>query len=147
MRRVWVFGGLALIYFGAGKIGLSLAFLNPSASAVWPPTGIALASILLFGYKVWPSIFIGAFLVNLTTAGTFTTSLGIATGNTLEALAGSYLVIHFAHGRMAFDRTADILKFAGLAAILSTALSATIGVTTLAAAGFVSWPEYGSRCG
>src|SRR5439155_8343729 len=61
--------GLGVVYFVAAKLGLKLAFLYPSASSVWPGTGIALAAMLLFGYRVWPAIFLGAFLANLTTAG------------------------------------------------------------------------------
>src|SRR5207247_624806 len=57
------------VYVLAGKFGLSLAFVHASASAVWPPTGIALAATLLLGYRVWPALFLGAFLVNVTTAG------------------------------------------------------------------------------
>jgi integral membrane sensor domain MASE1 len=82
---------LAAIYFFAGKLGLSLAFEHPSATPVWPPTGIALAAMLLFGYRLWPAVLIAAFLVNLTTAGSVATSLAIAAGNTLEAVLGAYL--------------------------------------------------------
>src|SRR5229473_6543140 len=89
-------GVLTLIYFIAGKLGLKLAFLHASASPVWPPAGIALAAILLLGYRTWPAIFVGAFLVNLTTAGDFGTSVAIATGNTVEAVAGAWLVNCFA---------------------------------------------------
>ena len=78
-------GVFAIIYVIAGKIGLNLASLHASASPVWPPAGIALAAILLLGYRAWPAIFVGAFLVNLTTAGDIVTSVAIATGNTLEA--------------------------------------------------------------
>jgi len=60
---------LAGVYFIAGKLGLKLAFVNASATAVWPPAGIALAAFLIFGYRVWPGNLLGAFLVNLTTAG------------------------------------------------------------------------------
>jgi integral membrane sensor domain MASE1 len=58
---------LAAVYFVAGKFGLTMAFVHPSSTAVWPPTGIALAALLIFGYRVWPGLFLGAFLVNLTT--------------------------------------------------------------------------------
>src|ERR1700758_4865255 len=77
---------LALVYFIVGKLSLKLAFFNASASAVWPSTGIALAALLILGYRAWPAIFVGAFVVNVTTAGDFFTSVGIASGNTLEAL-------------------------------------------------------------
>jgi integral membrane sensor domain MASE1 len=70
---------------------------------VWAPTGIALAALLSIGYGAWPAIFIAAFLVNVTTAGSIATSLGIAAGNTLEAVFGAYLVNRFAGGWEAFD--------------------------------------------
>src|ERR1700682_4625444 len=79
------------VYIAAGKLSLQLASVHPSASPVWPPTGIALAVLLTLGYRYWPAIAIGAFLVNLTTAGSVASSAGIATGNTLEALTACYL--------------------------------------------------------
>ena len=134
---------LALVYFVVGKLALKLAFLHASASPVWPPTGIALAALLLLGYRVWPAIFIGAFLVNATTVGSIATSLGIATGNTLEALCGAWLVNHFAGGLHVFDRPQNVFKFAG-AAILSTVVSPTFGLTSLALGGFADWANYGT---
>ena len=108
----WVRAGLLIgAYFVAGKLGLMVAFLHVSASPVWPPTGIALAALLLFGIRFWPAIFVGAFLVNLTTAGSVATSLGIATGNTLEGVLGAALVTRFANGRNAFDDARDIFMF------------------------------------
>src|SRR6184192_3460062 len=112
-------GILAVIYFIAGKLGLMLASLHASASPVWPPAGIALAALLLLGYRVWPAIFVGAFLVNLTTAGNVWTSLGIATGNTLEAALGAWLILRFARGTRVFDRAYDVFRFA-LVVALST---------------------------
>lgn len=144
MSRFWFIPLLAAIYYIAGKLGLALAVVNPSATTVWAPTGIALAAVLLLGYGVWPGIFLGAFLVNITTNGTIVTSLGIATGNTLEAVVGGYLVNRFAGGRQAFGRPIDIFKFAALAGVAATALSATIGLTALALAGFASWSSYWS---
>jgi integral membrane sensor domain MASE1/anti-sigma regulatory factor (Ser/Thr protein kinase) len=134
---------LAAAYFVAAKLGLRLAFVNASATAVWPPTGIALAALLLFGPRVWPGVLLGAFLANVTTAGNIATSAAIAAGNTLEGLIATYLVNRFAHGGMAFSRAADIFRFALLAAVLSTAVSATVGVTSLSLAGFARWADYG----
>jgi PAS domain S-box-containing protein len=130
---------LGTIYFLAGSFGLSLAVINASASAVWPPTGIALAALVLFGRRLWPGIFIGAFLVNITTQGSWLTSLAIATGNTLEALSGAWLVARFAGGPRAFERIHTVLKFLVLAVFLSTAISATIGVTSLCLEGLEGW--------
>jgi PAS domain S-box-containing protein len=136
--------GVAAVYFVAGKIGLSLALIHPSASAIWAPSGIALAALVLMGVRLWPAIFVGAFLVNETTAGSLLTSLSIASGNTLEAVVGSYLVTRFAHGRTCFDQVGGIFKFAALAGLCSTTVSATIGVTSLSLAGFAPWAGYGS---
>ena len=141
--RIWTIVGLGAVYFVAAKLGLKLAFEHPSASSVWPGTGIALAAILLFGYGVWPGIFLGAFLANLTTAGSAATSLGIALGNSLEALIAARLLNKLAHGRHAFDRARDILKFALLAATLSTVVSATIGVTSLSLGKFIRSHDFG----
>src|SRR5437870_1776897 len=132
---------LTVVYFIAGKLGLKLAFLNASASPVWPPAGIALAVLLLMGYRTWPAIFLGAFLVNYTTAGNIATSLGIASGNTLEAVCGAFLINRFADGVRVFDRPQGVFKFA-LAAITSTLVSPTLGVTSLALGGFAKWTQY-----
>ena len=136
-------GAFAIIYLIAGKIGLHLASLHASASPVWPPAGIALAGILLLGYRAWPAIFVGAFLVNLTTAGDTATSVAIATGNTFEAIAAAWLVNHFAGGKHVFDRPQGVFKFA-LAAAISAILSPLFGVTSLALYGFADWTKYGA---
>ena len=136
--------GLAAIYFVAGKLGLRLASVNTSATAVWAPTGIALAAFLMLGYRVWPAVLVSAFLVNLTTAGSLVTSISIGAGNTLEGIVGAYLVNRFANGRNALQRAPDVFKFAALTAIVSTMVSATCGVTSLALAGFADWARYGS---
>ena len=122
---------ITILYFAAGRFGLRLAFVNPSATAVWPPTGIALAAFLLFGDYVAPGILLGAFLVNLTTSDSLIFSLAAALGNTLEGFIGSRLVHRFANGSSAFDRAPDVFKFVCLASVLSTAVSATIGTTSL----------------
>jgi signal transduction histidine kinase/CheY-like chemotaxis protein len=137
--------GLTAVYVVAGRIGLEFfGLLNPSASAVWAPTGVAIAALLLFGLKATPAVFVGAFIVNLLTAGTFVTSLGIAAGNTLEGIAAAYLVGRFANGAAVFDRARDIFKFGALAALASTTLSATIGVSILTVAGLADTEQLGA---
>ncbi len=133
---------LAGVYFLAGKFGLSLATAHPNASAIWPPSGIALAALLLWGYRLWPGVLLGAFLVNITTDGGLAAALGIASGNTLGALAGAWLINHFANGRKAFERAKNIFKFILLAALASTSVSATLGVTSLALGGYAPWDRY-----
>ena len=141
--RVTAFVGLTLVYFLAGKLGLKLAFLHASASPVWPPAGVALGALLLLGYRTWPAIFVGAFLVNVTTAGNFGTSLAIGTGNTMEALCGAWLVNRFAAGLDVFERSKNVFKFA-FVAVASAVVSPTIGLTSLAVAGFADWARYGA---
>jgi two-component system cell cycle sensor histidine kinase/response regulator CckA len=132
---------LAVLYFCAGSFGLSLAHVHPSASAVWPPSGIALAAILLWGYRLWPGIFLGAFAVNIAAVGSVVTALSIAAGNTLEVILGATLVFRFANGPNAFEQTKNILKFILLAGILSTAVGAMIGVTSLSLGGLAQWDD------
>jgi len=130
--------GVLLVYFAAGKFGLAFfGLIHPSASAVWLPTGVAIAAFLLYGLRLVPAVFVGAFLVNETTAGSIPSSLGVALGNTLEGIVAVTLVERFAGGREAFATAPGILKFAGLAALLSTTVSATIGVASLSLGGFV----------
>src|SRR5229473_3590507 len=84
--------GIGLTYFVLAKSGLALALIHPTASSVWPPTGFALAAIVLWGYRVWPAIFLAAMIANATAAGSIGTAISIATGNTLEALIGAALI-------------------------------------------------------
>src|SRR5437588_90686 len=131
LRRLGLLVALAAAYFVAGRLGLRFAVVSPNATVVWPPTGIALAALLLAGYDVWPAIMVGAFLVHLSTTGSVPSAVAIAAGNTLEGLLGAYLVNRFARGRRVLERARDIFTFAILAGIVSTAVSATAGVLAL----------------
>ena len=128
-------------YYVLAKLGLRLASINPSASPIWPPTGLALAAVLLGGLRIWPAIFIGAFAANATTAGTLETSALIALGNTLESVAGGYLIGRWAGGAQTFDEPragGEIRARCGRAA---TVISASIGVVTLCVAGLCGLDE------
>jgi signal transduction histidine kinase len=138
------FALLVSIYFVAGKFGLTLAFVNASATAVWPPTGLAIAALLLLGLGFWPAILVGAFAVNLTTSGELPSSVGIAIGNTLEAVIATRLVDRWAGGRTVFERPQGVIRFALFAGVLATAVSATIGVTSLVLAGLARWSDFGA---
>ncbi len=131
---------LTVGYIVAGKLGLRFASVHASATAVWPPTGIAVAALLLLGARAWPAVAVGAFVVNVTTAGSLVTSLGIALGNTLEGLIGAHLVERCAAGAHAFDRPRDVFSFAG-ALIPGAVVSASIGVGILALAGYAARPD------
>lgn len=121
---------LAVIYHLAVRVGLEMAYVQINTSPVWPPTGIALAALLIFGGELWPGITLGVLLGSLLTGAPLKLALGMALGNTLEALCGFLLLKHIVDFHNAIDRTQDVLGLL-LASIFSTAISATIGTTTL----------------
>jgi PAS domain S-box-containing protein len=136
-RFVLELAGISLAYIVLAKLGLRLALINLSASVVWPATGFALAMVLLRGLRIWPAVFIGALIVNATTAGSLLTSLAIASGNTLEAVTGGYLISRICGGTRTFDSPANVAKFALITIGPATLISATVGVSALRLGGFV----------
>src|SRR5688500_8127433 len=132
-RRVALLVLLTAVYFIAGRFGLSLAYVHQSATAVWPPTGIAIAAGLLAGAGrggVWPAVLLGAFLVNLSISGAVLASLLIAGGNTAEMLIAVWLVRRFAGGAAVFRQTSGVLLFAA-SVMAAAAVAATVGVAAL----------------
>jgi diguanylate cyclase (GGDEF)-like protein len=129
---------LCALYFGAAKAGLAFAFANKSVTSIWPPTGIALAATVVWGYRMWPAIAVGAFLANITTAGPVLGVATIAGGNTLEAVVGAFLLSRVAGFDPSLGRVRDVLALVACAGLVSTALSATAGVSSLWAAGLVA---------
>ncbi len=99
-------------------------------TAIWPPTGIALAALVLWGRGLWPGVLLGAFLANVTTDVPVYTAAGIAVGNTLEAVVGAWLLERVGF-RPRLVRLRDIFALVVLGAVISTAVSATIGVASL----------------
>src|SRR4029079_9435157 len=135
---------LAGAYYVAAKLGLTLAFANRSVTAVWPPTGIALAALVLWGYRYWPGVAIGALLANGWTGVPIEVVLGITLGNTLEALTGAYLLRRVGRFRSSLRRVRDVFGLVVLGAIVSTLVSATIGVASLRLGDAVSSDALGS---
>jgi len=139
-----IIAALATLYFFAAKLGLSMVFVNLSASPVWPPAGIALAAVLLLGYRVWPGILVGAFLANVTNPAMLgaakgpllAASLGIGMASAAEALVAGWLVERFANGHEAFSQPKTVFRFLALGALLSTTISPTWGLGSLLLAGF-----------
>jgi PAS domain S-box-containing protein len=129
---------IAVVYFLTAKGSLAFASINPSATPIWPPTGLALGLAILLGYRVLPAVFVGAFAANLSTAGDFATSAAIATGNTAEAFVATFLVVRWANGVQAFQTPAGVAKLAAAIAI-GTAISATVGATALGLSGASAW--------
>jgi len=137
-KRDWLnLLALVLLYFVAARFGLSLAISTEQVTTIWPPTGIALAALLLLGIKFWPAIFLGAFFANMFANETVWVALGISIGNTLAGVAGLLLLKKFDF-RNRLDRLRDVISFVVLACVLSPIVSATIGVTSLALGNLVS---------
>lgn len=135
---------LYVVYVAAGYFSLKLAFAATNVSPVWPPTGIAVAALLLGGLRLWPAIAVGAFTVNMLSfpatgewSNEVPASLAIAVGNTLEAVVAAYLTNRFARGAALFDQLVHVFRFL-LGAGFACLISATVGVVTLLLAGFVS---------
>jgi PAS domain S-box-containing protein len=132
-----------VLYFLAARAGLTLAFVHTSATSVWPPSGIALSALLLFGRTLWPGVFLGAFVANVTTiapgapAVAVATSLLIATGNTLEAIVGESLIRRWAGGPAALQRARRVFVFVAIAGFLAPLIAASIGALALAAHGLL----------
>lgn len=132
---------LALVYLVTAKTGLHLNAIGGVATAVWPPTGIVLASLLIFGRRLWPGITLGAFLVNLWATGAVVPAACIATGNTLEALVAFYGLQYLGFRKSLFH-VKDVVLLIGVAAFGSTLVSATIGTLTSLYFGFISQKDF-----
>src|SRR5215813_7507626 len=110
---------VAIVYFAGAELGLSLATLHKNVTPVWPPTGIAIASLLIFGVRVWPGVFVGALAANLLTSIPIAATFGIAIGNTLEAIVAWSLLQRSKSWRKSFDSVGDVLTFVVYAAVLA----------------------------
>jgi PAS domain S-box-containing protein len=131
-RRLAVLVVLAVVYFVAGRFGLSLALVNQSATAIWPATGIAIAACLLGGIRLWPAVLVGAFLVNLTTTQSVVPSFLIALGNTAECVIVASFMRRLGGGSDVFVKTTRILAYVATAAA-GAAIAATVGLAALVA--------------
>lgn len=127
---------LFALYFIFAKIGLTISAYNNFAALVWPPSGIALAALLIWGPQFWPVIFIAALSVNYATGAPLLTALFIAIGNSLEGVLGAYLCRRVSF-QNSFARLKDVFSYIGRAVILSTLVGATIGVSSLWMSGLV----------
>ena len=133
---------LAAVYVVAARAGLMMDAVGGFATLVWPPSGLALAALLIFGRRLWPGILLGAFAANLLTGAPALVALGIAAGNTLEAVLAVYALRRIPGFEVSLGRVRDAVALIVFAAVLSTMVAATIGVTSLYFAGIVSSPRY-----
>jgi diguanylate cyclase (GGDEF)-like protein len=118
------------LYFWLGKLGLTVGGFGQTSTAVWPPSGFALAAIVILGPRIWPAIFAGAFAVYATSSGYLGTSMALAVGQTLEALFGAALVDRFASGPHVFRSPKSVFRLVAIAAVASS-VSASVSLTNL----------------
>src|SRR5438270_12195099 len=140
LRHVLQIAAFAAAYFAAARVGLLAAVAQPVVSSAWPPSGLALAALLLLGLRLWPGIALGTFLLNWTAGVSAVGAAGIATGNTLEAVAAAWLLTRVVDFRPSLERVRDVIALVVVGALASTTLSATLGVVSLWASGAVA-PE------
>ena len=142
-RYATLSAALFVAYVVAAKIGIELEVAEGLITPVWAPTGIALAALVLYGRGLWPAVALAAFVANVTSGASIPEAAFITVGNTLEAVVGATLLLRIDF-RPALDRIRDVFALIGLAAIASTTIAATNGVTTLLISGDVDSSDYWS---
>jgi signal transduction histidine kinase len=143
IRYAFAVAILAAVYVVAARAGLMMDAVGGFATLVWPPSGLALAALLIFGPRLWPGILIGAFAANLLTGAPILVALGIAAGNTLEAVLAVYALRRIPGFDVSLGRVRDVVALIVFAAVLSTMVAATVGVTALYFGRIVSLPQFG----
>ncbi|WP_259780361.1 CHASE domain-containing protein [Aestuariispira ectoiniformans] len=132
---------IAVTYFLLGYVGLQLPYYGTTVTLVWAPAGVALAVMLLYGYRIWPAVYLGALLVNFTTDTPALTNIMIAAGNTLAAVTGTWLLRTFKQdGRL--THSVNLLLFILLGAVISPLIAAVNGALTLCLTTGTGWGEF-----
>ncbi len=148
---LWKIAAVAATYFVTGKLGLLLAIPPGVATVLWPPSGIALAAVMLWGYRVWPGVWVGSLLVNIGTVfdptgfwsalGSLGVTGAIATGSTLQAMLGAFVVQRVLGSTHPFGKATHVAIFIGLM-MASCVVAATLGATSLAVGGNIAWSVF-----
>ena len=147
-RRSFVILLVASAYLLLGKLALLLAIPPGYATAIWPAAGVALAAVMIMGYRVWPGILLGSFLVNidavpvsgqplLTLLASFVVPFVIAVGAAMQALIGAYLIRRYIGLQLSLDSVGEVLRFILIGCGLSCLVSASVGTATLFMAGLL----------
>ncbi len=142
MRYALAIAALAIVYVVAARAGLMMDAVGGFATLVWPPSGLALAALLVFGPRLWPGVFLGAFLANLLTGAPVLVAIGIGVGNTLEPVLAVYALRRIPGFDPSLERLVDVIGLIVIAAVLTTMVSATIGVTSLYLGGIVAAGQF-----
>ncbi|MHB8652225.1 MAG: hybrid sensor histidine kinase/response regulator [Minisyncoccota bacterium] len=128
---------VAIIYFATSKMGLSFYAFSGFVTLIWPPTGIALAVLLLYGFELWPGIALGTFVANFLISGSIPIAMGIAAANTIESIVGVYVLRRFINFDYSLEHLRDSLGFI-FVALTVPVISATGGIITLLVAGVLT---------
>ena len=131
---------VAAAYFGAARLGLGFGVGDSGVTPVWPPAGIALAAVLIGGYRMVPAVALGALAANATTGQSFGPVIGLTAGSVVEVLIGVALLrrIDF---RRSLERVSDVIAITALGGMLATAVGAAVGIGSLLAFGWSRWLE------
>ncbi len=143
VRYALTIAALAIVYLVAARAGLMMDAVGGFATLVWPPSGLALAALLIFGPRLWPGVFLGAFIANLLTGAPVPVAIGIGVGNTLEPVLAVYALRRIPGFDASLERLFDVIGLIVIAAGLTTMVSATIGVTSLYLGGIVAAGQLG----
>lgn len=140
-QRYAAIAATAVAYWAVAKVGLETTALPGNVTPVWPPTGVALAVLLIGGLRWWPGVAAGALLVNATTDVPLAAAAGMALGNTAEALLGAWVFRTVLRGDVALARVRDVVAFTLTVAVAAAPVSATVGVVSLRLAGITPGSE------
>ena len=143
-RYVLQLGIVFALYFVAGKLGLAVPFTSSNVSPIWPAAGVAVAAVLIWGIQIAPAIVFAAFLVNFLTPVPTPASLAIGLGNASSAVVAGYFLRRSSDFQISLPRLKDVLKLVTVAAVLATAVAASVGVTALTLVHAKAWAGYGS---
>ncbi|MEX3958366.1 MASE1 domain-containing protein [Trinickia sp. EG282A] len=133
-----------MAYYAGARVGLAYAVVGGAISLVWPSSGIALVALFALGVAAAPGIAIGSFLANVSVGVPVPVAAVIGVGSMVGTLTAAISLKRLARFRISLDRISDVLAFVGLAAVLSTAISALIGATALLHVGLVQVDAYGA---
>jgi signal transduction histidine kinase len=142
VRELLRFAVVALTYYVSARLSLQLALVHGQVTPVWPPTGIALVSLLILGIRVWPAITVAALAINLPLGPNPLGAALIAAGNTLAPLAAAMLM-RYVGFRLELDRLRDAAMIILLGALVGMTISATVGSAVLVASGTVPQSNFG----
>lgn len=149
MRRhgsaaLWILA-VAAVYYGAAELGLLQQLVRGQVTPLWPPTGVAVAGLLILGLRIWPGIALGAFLVNVSIGPSLPAVLSITAGNTLAPIC-AYLLLRRVGFHNELDRLRDVLALVFLGALGAMLISSTVGTGALVLAGALQpsdfWPTW-----